>query len=175
MSLIAPFWFAMRVVFDWRMERGRLSSKAFGNTDTIPPRGLKGRDIVYAIVFITAYSCIHLAAWKFMFPSSIEQMLWRISTLVLLGLLSIYLFGVVFGEAMAKRLAKGIFNNNEATTLLSLVKLLSRWAAVLIHGPVIVVYILVRSYIIVEGLVNLRALPVEAYASVNWSNFIPHF
>lgn len=174
MSLIAPFWFAMKVVFDWRRDRSSLPANIFGNTDTIPPRGLRGRDITYALVFVASYSSIHLVAWNFEFPSNAEQLLWRISALTLLCLLFVYLLGVAFGTIMAERLAKAFFHNNEATTLLSVAKLLSRWVAVLIHGPVIVAYVLVRSYIIVEGLVNLRALPASAYASVIWSNFIPH-
>ncbi|MCJ1251867.1 hypothetical protein MMC30_009105 [Trapelia coarctata] len=174
LSLIAPFWFAMTVVFGWRAERSSLPAKTFGNTDTVPPRGLRGRDITYALVFTTLYTSIHLAAWNFEFPSTTEQILWRVSSLVLLGLLIVYLLGVAFGTIFAKRLAEGLFHNNEATTLMGVVELLPRWAAVLIHGPVIAIYIVVRGYIIVEGLVNLRALPAAAYASVNWSNFIPH-
>ena len=38
-----------------------------------------------------------------------------------------------------------------------------------------VVYCTSRGFIIIEGFINLRALPPSAYESVNWSAFLPHF
>jgi hypothetical protein len=35
-------------------------------------------------------------------------------------------------------------------------------------------YCLARGYVVMDDLINLRLLPVSAYASVNWSAFIPH-
>ena len=37
------------------------------------------------------------------------------------------------------------------------------------------IYLIVRGYVIIEGIINLRALPPSAYESVNWSAFLPHF
>ena len=173
-SLLAPFWFGIRVVFDWKKDGG-LPVKTFGNTKTTPPRGIKIADITFGNIFTLAYLGIHLVGWNFVFPSTTEQTLWRISSLTLLGLLAFYLLAVAFGTVMAGKLAKAIFNNNEETTILGLASLLPRWVAILIHLPVIMVYALARCYIIVESFVNLRALPFTAFASVNWSNFMPHF
>lgn len=36
------------------------------------------------------------------------------------------------------------------------------------------VYCLARGYAVMDDLINLRLLPSSAYASVNWSVFIPH-
>lgn len=36
------------------------------------------------------------------------------------------------------------------------------------------IYCLARGYIVMDDLINLRLLPASAYASVNWSVFIPH-
>ncbi|CAF9936356.1 hypothetical protein IMSHALPRED_010732 [Imshaugia aleurites] len=38
-----------------------------------------------------------------------------------------------------------------------------------------VVYLFARGFIIIEGFINLRALPPSAYESVNWTAFLPHF
>jgi hypothetical protein len=36
-------------------------------------------------------------------------------------------------------------------------------------------YCFARAYILLEDILNLRALPPSAYDSVNWSSFLPHF
>ena len=173
-SLIAPFWLAMSICLDWR-ERGSLPVKTFGNSTTTPPRGLKTADVVYGVIYTTSYFGIHLAGWNFTFSSPTEQRLWRIASLTALALAVFYLLAVAVGTAYAGRVAKSLFNNYEVENIIGLAKLLPRWQAVLMHGPVIVAYGLARAYIIVEGFASLRALPVSAYASVNWSNYVPHF
>ena len=75
---------------------------------------------------------------------------------------------------MASRVARGLFNNHEATMILGVASLLPRWAAVMVHSPVFVIYSLARAYVIIEGFVILRALPMSAFASVSWSDFVPH-
>ena len=87
----------------------------------------------------------------------------------------LYLFGVALGTVVAGSVAKAFFKNSEATTIIELCNLLPRWIAIAIHLPIIAVYIFARAYIIVEGFVSLRAMPVSAFASINWSNFVPHF
>ena len=173
-SLIAPFWFAVRVCFDWGKHADELPVKVFGNSTTTPPRGIRVADIAYGNIFTIAYFGIHLAGWNFTFPTRAEQILWRVSSLTLFSLLIIYLFAVAFGTAMASRLARMLFNNHDATTILGVAILLPRWIAVMIHSPFLVTYGLARGYIIIEGFSALRALPISAFASVNWSNFVPH-
>ena len=173
-SLIAPFWFGMRAVFRWGSKRGTLPVMTFSNTDPVPPRGMQISDIIYVNFFALAYYSIHLAAWHFTFPTPVERMLWRTTSLTLLGLLIFYLFATAFGTVMAGRLARWGFNNHEANTILAVASLLPPWAAFLVHSPVIFTYILARSYIIIEGFVSLRVLPKSAFESVNWSNFLPH-
>lgn len=173
-SLLAPFWFGVRVCFDWGKPAGELPIRAFGNSTTTPPRGIKVADIAFGNIFTLGYFGIHLAGWDFTFPTKGEKILWRVSSLTLLGLLIFYLFAVAFGTVMASRLARGLFNNHDETTILGVANLLPRWVAVTIHSPVFVIYGLARGYIIVEGFCALRALPMSAFASVNWSNFVPH-
>ena len=173
-SLLAPFWFGIRAVFDWRKRHNSIPIKEFGNTQTTPPRGIKIADMIFGNIFTVAYLGIHLAGWNFVFPSVTEQILWRISGLILLGVTVLYLLATAFGTVMASRLAKAFFDNDEVTTLLGLVNLQPRWAAILIHLPVIAAYSFARCYIIIEGFVNLRALPITAFDSVNWANYMPH-
>ena len=151
-----------------------LPIKTFGNSKTTPPRGIKIVDIVYAHLLTLAYFGILLAGWHFSFPSPTERILWRTSSLVLLGSLIFYLIAIAFGIVMAGRPAKALFDTHEAATILGVASLLPRWIAVLLHLPVFLIYGLARSYIIVEGFVSLRVLPKTAFESFNWSNFVPH-
>jgi hypothetical protein len=45
---------------------------------------------------------------------------------------------------------------------------------VLLGVPTSAVYILFRAYILVEDIIALRALPADAYSTVNWWAFAPH-
>ena len=45
-SLVTPFWFGFKVVFDWRTQSTPLPVKTFGNGEITPPRGLKIPDIL---------------------------------------------------------------------------------------------------------------------------------
>ena len=173
-SLLQPFWFGFRVCFDWRRTADELPVKAFGNSTTTPPRGINVGDITFANIFTIAYLGIHLAGWNFTFPSRAEQILWRVSSLSLLTVLILFLFACAFGTVFAGRVARAMFNNHDATTILGVANLLPRWVAVILHSPFVVIYVLARAYIIVEGFVALRALPMSAFATANWSNFVPH-
>lgn len=174
LSLIEPFWFALKVSFTSSSPQRELPIRAFENTSTVPPRGLKIADVVYGAVFTTGYVAIHIAGWNMDFPSLIERSLWRISSFVLLGLIIFYLAAFSFGTTMAGALAKTLFNNAVEHTLVGVASLLPRWVAILMHLPVVLAYSVARTYIICEGFVGLRSLPNTAFDSVKWSNFVPH-
>jgi hypothetical protein len=171
-SLVAPFWVGISVVFDWRKRRNSLPIKSFENSRTTPPRGAKVADVLFGLFFSFGYFGIHLAVWNFVFPSKTERLLWRISSLMLLGLLVLYLLAILFGTMMAGWMAKKFFNNDKESTIMGVASLLPRWVGILTHSPVIIAYTLARTYIIVEGFVSLRALSLTAFASVDWSKFV---
>lgn len=173
-SFVTPFFFGMKIAFPSFSAKHQLPISSFGNISTIPPRGLKTADMIYAVIFTLSYSGIHLAGWHLTFPSSMEQQLWRIASLVLLGLIVMYLIAFAFGTLMAKRLARTFFNRDDVDSILGLGSLLPRWLAILLHLPVIIAYSVARVYIICEGCVGLRSLPLAAFNSVQWSNFVPH-
>ena len=174
-SLLEPFYIGVRAVFAWGKGHDSLPIKTFGNSSTIPPRGLKIADMIYIHVFAVTYMGIHLFGWNFVFPTRVEQVFWRMSSLTLLSTLVLYLIFIAIGTIMAGCLARVLFNNHEATTISEAARLLPRWLAMLLYLPMISVYALARGYIIVEGFISLRALPHSAFGSVTWSNFIPHF
>lgn len=75
---------------------------------------------------------------------------------------------------MARRFAREMFNKHDAREILGVTDLLPRWVAVTIHSSLFVIYSPARDYIVAEGLSALRALPMPAVASANWSRLVPH-
>lgn len=45
---------------------------------------------------------------------------------------------------------------------------------ILVYEIVWMIYLVARMYIIVEDVVSLRAMPVSAYQTVDWSSYLPH-
>ena len=167
-SLVAPFWLGLSNVLDWRRRRSSLPIRSFDNSRTTPPRGVKLADMLFAIVFTFSYFAIHLIGWNFAFPSKTEQVLWRAASLTLLGSLVVYYLAILLGQLFARRMAKFFFDNDKEKNIFGLATLLPRWVAILTHSPLVIVYTLVRTYIIVEGFASLRTLPLTAFDDVDW-------
>ena len=172
-SIVAPFWFGMGVVFDFDKESRSRPIKRFGNCKTWPPAGITARETVYGISFEAAYFGVHLVSWNQLFPTQAELHLWRIANVVLLGLLATYLFVIPIGMISSRPFSRR-WLSKEVDTPLEVAAQLPRWLQIIIHVPLIAIYVAARSYILLEGLISLRALPMKAYADINWPNLLPH-
>ena len=96
-----------------------------------------------------AFGGIHCIAWSFAFPSQPEQLLWRISSMVITGF-PLALVGVGF---------VGQWLHEVFITLLVLL---------------VVLYPVSRIVLLVLSLSTLRSLPPSAYQTVQWTTFLPH-
>jgi hypothetical protein len=132
--------------------------------------------MVYMPFFVFAYFGIHLVAWRFVFPSRTEKLLWRVASFILMGLSAVYFLAIVVFNYFAPYFARRFFNISGAEfhAPIELAYRLPHWLAVLIHVPFFAAYALARLYIIVEGFCNLRALVDTAYSTIKWENFLPH-
>lgn len=108
----------------------------------------------FIIVCPFIYGAIHLASWNVTLPSDVELWMWRASALYCTAV------GPLLGVAVAIE-DVSTYNQKFFGVLL---------AVFLGFYP----YILVRSFMVVEIFVSLRALPYGVYESVQWSSFIPH-
>lgn len=176
-SLTAPFMFGIRAgFFQLGKPPKRLPARTFSNATITPPRGLTPGDLIYAFIYVSSYFGIHLAAWNFFFPTETERLLWRIASFVLLGLSTFYFTAFAFGEMGGAALyGKYVLHNSEVITTMELASIMTPGIAFAQHLPIIILYFLARSYIIVEGFVALRMLLVSMYLTVDWSAFVPHF
>jgi len=101
------------------------------------------------------YGGLHAVAWDAHFPSYAEQIMWRVSVLLILVLSGFYLF--VFSNAFVDRMQAAGNSSFAIIVVLGLG---------LFFGP--------RLYLVVEAFTSVRSLPVGAYETVNWVEFLPH-
>lgn len=103
------------------------------------------------------YGGIHAAAWNAHFPTVVEQNFWRASSCtVMFGSLLVMTF--MYWDVIEKRFVSDFIPE----TLASL------------NFLVIGLCFIARMFLIVEAFISIRALPVGAYDTVQWSNAFPH-
>jgi hypothetical protein len=103
---------------------------------------------------------IHCVGWFFDFPSSVEAMLWRVSSAVITGIA--FLFPIFFGVV-------GLY----------FVEFFSglgyrRQIIIVVFGIILLVYVVSRLILLVEAFISLRHLTPGILALVKWTSFIPH-
>jgi hypothetical protein len=146
---------------------------SFQNSARLPPRETGLLDWVVIGTISIIYMGLHLVGWNFTFPTAIERQLWRAATVILLGAFLSY--GILF-IIIAWRFPAfcRLFGVSGAQTVLELLSRLPRWFQYSIAVSWIGSYGLARLYILAEAFIGLRALPLAAYNTVDWTQFLPH-
>ncbi|KAL6718401.1 hypothetical protein ACLMJK_004490 [Lecanora helva] len=150
--------------------------------------------------FQVGYGAVHLTGWNLSFPTHTEMVLWHTATLAIM----VCIVGTWAVEVYSWRLPMSPGRNEKDTIANSTNRkgsaTLPRWRTMhrmtsflrnttRSHDPVMDVplrallpvtifattYSFFCFFIIVEGFVNLRAVPPSSYQSVNWTAFFPHF
>ena len=104
------------------------------------------------------YGGVHLSAWGFNFPSRTEELLWKIACLDIMGSSIVGALVISPGKLGLDGIWETIYGYFAITSLVVLA----------------FVYALSRVYIVTEAFVSLRHVPVGVYATVPWSQNIPH-
>lgn len=156
----------------------------FGN-DRFP--NLKGYQELFLCFATLAYAAIHLAGWNFSFPTKVELILWRVSSMFLFGNTVLFwvcetisswhrngrwqrIFYRVFDPSRLEDAEKARLERQDS----QVPKVLPlRWEFWSIF-PLAVTYGAARGYLIAEVFLGLRSLQPSAYVNVDWSAFIPH-
>ena len=172
-SIIALCKFGLGVLFKFDKETGERPVKTFVNSRTTPHRGITVREMLYGVLVELIYFGIHLAAWNFTFPTRTEQILWRVASLQLLGVLLFYLLIITLGTYFYREIARILFGG-VSNSMLGVAALAPKWLLFVAYYPVIIAYGSARTYVLLEAFVSLRAFPLSVYASIDWADFIPH-
>ena len=128
--------------------------------------------LIAALTVCMFYGAAHTTAWKFAFPTDVERLLWRIACVDTIGgvisLLAIFSIVVFLHEHDAKMLLRAFFAREKG-----IMPVLYRMLVVvgIVNVPF---FILSRLYIIVETFISLRHVQWGVYATVNWTDYIPH-
>ncbi|KAL9068443.1 MAG: hypothetical protein Q9161_006194 [Pseudevernia consocians] len=109
-------------------------------------------------LFACGIGAIHCLAWDSPFPTSKERLAWRICSVTTMALPVPYI-------ALVHRVTS--LEKNSRSKLANSAKYLS--------FLIVVVYTIGRATLIVLAFMTLRALPADAFQTVNWNNYIPHF
>ena len=139
------------------------------------------------------YGGLHAAAWKSFFPSKSEKWLWRISALIIAISGIVAAIGLLFWNARVSVDAQTMrisMDRSERTSLWHIVFLspldwrkhpilftLRRIFALIIYCCCVIfflIYVFARLFLIIEAFISLRKLPIEAYQTPEWTQWIPH-
>ena len=104
-------------------------------------------------LFACGFGAIHCLAWNSPFPTPKERLAWRICSVTTTALPAV---GILVAPALDIERIRESFGDSASALM-------------------IVVYILGRTTIIVLAFMTLRALPADAFQTLNWSDYLPHF
>ena len=104
------------------------------------------------------FGAIHCLAWNSPFPTSRERLAWRICSVTTTALSVPYIPLIHRVTSLEESSMSKLDNSTEYLTVLMMA-----------------VYIIGRATLIVLAFMTLRALPADAFQTVNWNNYIPHF
>jgi len=176
-NFVAAWWWGLGLCFDgilFQINEKNRPVSTFSNSRAIPPRGYSLRSLFSRILLSAGYFALHFAGWNFILPTAIEQKLWRAAMLYFLGLYSTYLVIFFIVTLLSGWIARKYFHK-EASSFVEVASMFPKWFQLGGLIPIYGSYGVVRMYIVIEGFISLRRLPVDAYDSVNWSYYIPHF
>ena len=106
------------------------------------------------------FGAIHCIAWGFPFPTHMELLMWRISSVAIIAV-PVYI-------PLTLSLAAWLGNMDLNTTgIISGIATLSIF-------PAGILYVIARVVTLVLALTSLRDLPLGAFDTVHWTTFIPH-
>ena len=131
---------------------------------SFPPQLFPDRFYEWIVIAISPilYGLVHFLAWSGHFPTSLERLLWRVSSVVVT--------------------CSGFVAFSSGFTTKYIFKLVdNRWKMFLLPIPLMLLcmvplsYMLSSGFLIVESLRQLFYLDPAAYELVSWSNYWPHF
>jgi hypothetical protein len=117
-----------------------------------------------------AYGGVHAAAWRFLFPSPAEHLLWKVSCIVCIA-----------GSIPASTAVMAIADAWSYLPSLRRRQLWADWGGglcaipLVIFGITLLVFIAARLFMVIEAFLSLRHTLIGSYATVTWALYIPHF
>lgn len=115
------------------------------------------------------YGGIHMAAWNDHFPTEAEKWLWRGSSSYIAFCGGLW---VVLNFAVSRIPKLNEFWEHWMDGKRSLAQSIALGIVVFICGLSLV---FARVFIVVEAFIGIREMPTSVYATVEWTDILPHF
>jgi len=114
---------------------------------------------VVVVAVATLFGGIHCIAWSFYFPTDIERLLWKITSILITGAPIALIFSAIF---IAKEGSVSWYGQ------------MISYSIGFLDLALIIAYVGSRFCLLALPLLALRALPPEAFVDIDWGAFIPH-
>ncbi|KAI4087061.1 MAG: hypothetical protein LQ344_007065 [Seirophora lacunosa] len=115
-----------------------------------------------------AYGGVHATAWHGHFPSRVEALLWRASSICIAG--SGFTWILINMLARIFPFFKAYWKRVET--------LRAHWTSLVGLGSLAslcgLAYLLARIFLVVESFISLRKLPASAFDTMEWTQLVPH-
>lgn len=113
------------------------------------------------------YGWIYAIAWNSYLPSTVDQHLFRLTTIVVVG------GGFILWASYHLERFTSEYGDKYYNPLVLIANFLE-WLAVVIMGLVLLAFCMVRVFLVVEAFIIVRKFPLGVYNTVNWVSFLPH-
>ncbi|WXC61412.1 hypothetical protein SNK03_007287 [Fusarium graminearum] len=132
--------------------------------------------ILLAIFLTGVYGGVHMSIWGQVFPSNVEDIMWKVSCLILVSWLpAIILILLMFVPLLMLLEHWEEKNDGMVRAMLSITGYVIALLPVVILLTLWLAYISARIFIIVESFLCLRRAPVGVFLSPEWVELFPHF
>lgn len=120
--------------------------------------------LVLLLVLPALYGGIHLSTGGLRFPSSLEQLLWKISSIDIIITMPAFLLLTIVGREISRRYTRyeSIAHDSWSTFYKAPAHVM------------FIAYVFSRAFLVVESFISLRALPIGTYWTPSWLQMIPH-
>ncbi|KAI1144977.1 hypothetical protein F4825DRAFT_467708 [Nemania diffusa] len=134
--------------------------------------------IVVGIISLSAaYAGIHLAAWRYHFPTKAEMWLWRVSSLLIASIAPVA-FILILSFAVTSYLIQGYLSllesNPGAESFDKYFNYVNEFFGTLLFYFPSAIYFSSRLFLFIEAFISVRQMPIGVFVTVQWSDYIPH-
>jgi len=114
------------------------------------------------------YGAIHVAAWDYFFPTSLEQLFWRLSSVWITFCAAFWLVTNMLAHAfpIIDRVQVTYNERRLGWFGTSLITILCAMCGAS--------YTVARAYLVVEAFTSMREVPTDVYRTPSWSQIFPH-
>ena len=117
-----------------------------------------------------AYGGLHASAWRNLFPTAIEGLLWKISSLLITSSGFCFCFYLTLIRLYHETAILDSFHN----VIQFLQHPVFRYLAYTFGCLIFAVYAAARLFLVLEAFISLREMPIDVYTTPTWTQFLPH-